>query len=171
MEIRLLTEADAAPFWELRLKSLQEEPEAFGAAFVEECDKPLESIIVRFRNEWASPENFLIVGAFLEGKLVGLVGLFREQRIKLRHKATVWGMYVLPEYRNIGIGKTLLLDLIGRAKGIKGLEQLNLSVVETKQAAAKLYASCGFKAYGLEERALKVEGKYYAETHMVLQFD
>ncbi len=35
MEVRVLTEADAAAFWEVRLRAFREHPTAFGSSFEE----------------------------------------------------------------------------------------------------------------------------------------
>jgi RimJ/RimL family protein N-acetyltransferase len=47
------------------------------------------------------------------------------------------------------------------------VELVQLSVVAGNAPAQRLYASLGFAPYGLEERALKVDGKYFDEVHMV----
>jgi GNAT superfamily N-acetyltransferase len=56
------------------------------------------------------------------------VGFKREKGKKLRHKAIIWGMYVVPEVRRLGVGKALLKEMIGRAREMEGLEQLILTV-------------------------------------------
>ncbi len=48
------------------------------------------------------------------------------------------------------------------------LEQLVLTVTRTNEAAAKLYKSAGFVTFGLEPRAIKVDGAYFDKEHMVL---
>ena len=68
--------------------------------------------------------------------------------------------------RGRSVGRALITDLIARAP--QGLEQLLLSVSSAQDAARQLYRSLGFEDYGLERRALKVEGRYVDEAHMVL---
>ena len=96
------------------------------------------------------------------------MGLFREHRSKLRHKATIYAMYVIPEVRLKGVGKSLILEAIGRARKMKGLEQINLGVVVTNIEARNLYRRCGFEVYGVEKHALKLNDKYLDEELMVL---
>ena len=48
------------------------------------------------------------------------------------------------------------------------VEDLCLTVVASNAAARRLYSSVGFKEYGLERRALKIDGKYYDEVLMAL---
>lgn len=50
------------------------------------------------------------------------------------------------------------------------LEQLNLGVVSTNEPAKRLYESMGFKTYGIEKRAIKMNGVYNDDEHMVLFF-
>ncbi len=167
MEIRRLTESDADSFWALRLRSLREEPMAFARSFEEDRTTPIEDIVRDFRTRWNSPESF-ILGAFIEGQLMGLVGFYRETRIKLRHKGGIWGMYVAPEARGQGLGRALLVELIARARQLPGLEQLHLSVVTRQLAARKLYESCGFVCYGLERWAFKLGDEYLDDEHLML---
>ena len=48
------------------------------------------------------------------------------------------------------------------------VEDLCLTVVASNAAARRLYSSVGFKEYGLERRALKIDDKYYDEVLMAL---
>jgi ribosomal protein S18 acetylase RimI-like enzyme len=96
-----------------------------------------------------------------------MVGFYREKRTKLRHRGTIWGMYVIPEQRHQGIGKKLLLELINRIKLLPNLEQVYLSVVTTNKEARNLYISLGFKPYGFDRNALKLNNKYLDEENMV----
>ncbi len=169
MMIRRLTEDDAKDFWELRFKALIEDGDAFGATYEEEIKKPIQSLIEIFNNNYIKTiNNNFILGAFNdENKLIGVIGLYRETRIKLRHKATIWGMYITPEWRRKGIAKKLLTELINIVKTMEELEQLNLAVVSNNIEAISLYSALGFTTYGEEKNALKSNNKYYDEKYMV----
>ena len=109
-----------------------------------------------------------VYGAFDEARLVGLAGIARETRTKNRHKATVFGMCVAPECGGRGIGGALLAHVIAEARGQPGLQQLLLTVTDGNTTAAALYAKAGFRSFGIEPRAICIDGKYYGKNHMIL---
>jgi RimJ/RimL family protein N-acetyltransferase len=107
-------------------------------------------------------------GAYVGPALVGVVGLAREARAKNRHKADVFGMYVAREHAGRGIGAALLARLLDEARAIDGLEQLTLTVTRTNPAAVALYERMGFRAFGVETRAIRVGDTYFDKVHMAL---
>ncbi len=109
-----------------------------------------------------------VYGAFADGRLAGLAGLARETRMKNRHKATVFGMYVARECGGRGIGGALLAHLIGEARRQPQLQQLVLTVTDGNAAAAALYEKAGFRSFGIEPRAICVDGNYHGKNHMIL---
>lgn len=167
MEIRLLTEADAAIYRVLRLRALRENPEAFGATYDEWIGRPLAAIEERLCLATDPPERFTL-GAFDEGALAGTVTFGRAQVAKERHKGVITGMFVAPEQRGRRLGSALMAEAIARARALPGLEQILLAVVTTNVSARALYTALGFQSYGLEHRALKHNGHYYDEHLMVL---
>ena len=164
MDIRELTAADAEIFRELRLRALQEEPEAFGSSWEEENARPLEQTVARLR-----AEGMTAFGAFdADGNLVGMVRLFRHDGAKVRHKADIISMYVAPEVRGRGVGRMLMEAAIERARATPDVEQLLLAVNVTNAPARNLYLSLGFEPFGREPLALKLGDRYYDEEMMVL---
>jgi ribosomal protein S18 acetylase RimI-like enzyme len=77
-------------------------------------------------------------------------------------------MYVSPNMRAIGVGKELLSEAINKAKKLEMIEKLNLTVVTTNEKAKRLYIKLGFKVFGMEEKALKINNKYYNEEYLEL---
>lgn len=76
-------------------------------------------------------------------------------------------MYVAPDIRGQKVGQQLLAVLIETA-AVKGLEQLNLSVVTENESAKKLYDRMGFEVYGVEKQALKNHEQYWDQEHRML---
>jgi ribosomal protein S18 acetylase RimI-like enzyme len=165
MLVRKLTEDDLEAVWTLRLRALRDNPEAFGSTYEETVARGKAWMLQRF----GQGDETLFLGAF-EETLIGMVGLHREAGLKDRHKGLVFGMYVLPDRRQHGVGKALMQALIAQAKQLAGLEQLHLAVVTTNAPARHLYRSLGFEVYGTAPRALKMGEQYWDEDLMVLRF-
>ena len=169
-ELRELTDADAAAFHALRLRGLREHPEAFGQSYESQLATPLSAVAARLRETADAPHDF-VLGMFADGALVGMVGFRRERGAKMRHKGSVWGMYVAAEAQGRGYGRTLMEGALRRARDMPGLEQVNLAVVSGNAAARRLYLSLGFEPYGLEKRAALVNGVYLDDEYMALRLD
>lgn len=161
--IRRLGAADAAAYRDLRLEGLAAAPEAFGAAWEEEAARPLAWFAERL-------ERNAVFGGWVVGDaaLDGVAGLLVPEAAKLRHKGVLWGLYVRPRARGVGLGAALVARVLGHARGV--VEEVRLSVVASNAAAARLYEAAGFERYGLERRALKVAGRYHDEALMAVRF-
>jgi ribosomal protein S18 acetylase RimI-like enzyme len=97
-----------------------------------------------------------------------MVGVGRQNRVKRRHVAQIWGMFVAPAHRGVGIGRALVLAAIEHARSLEGLRKIQLSVITTQPAARALYESLGFRSFGIDPEALCVDGKYLDEEYMNL---
>ena len=166
MNIRILEKSDARLYQDLRLSALRTSPDAFGSTYEMEVKFSLETVIERMK---PASDKF-VLGAFDDGgSLVGIVAFMHESGFKTAHKGNVFGMYVAPEMRGHGLGKSLMLELITNARECDGLEQINLTVVSENEFAKRLYKSVGFETYGVERNALKFNGQYFDEDLMVLK--
>ncbi len=164
MHLRPLTQSDVNLFRDLRLRALREEPSAYITSADEFEKQSLEMVEQRLAS---TPENF-VLGAFIDGQLVGIVGFRREPSTKVQHTADIWGMYVAPEVRRQGVGKALMFEAIDRARSLPGLDHILLGVVASQTAARQLYAALDFIVYGCEPRAVKIGDQYFDEELMVL---
>lgn len=164
MHIRRLTPVDAVAFQAFRLAALQEAPTAFGSSFEEEKDFPASV----FEGWLAIKPDRAAFGAFQDDELVGLVALGRENKKKLVHKAFVWGMYVGPEHRGKGIAKALLQEALALARTVPDVLQVNLIVNAGNACAIGLYESFGFRSFGCEPGAMRINGELHDELHMFL---
>ncbi len=175
LHIRPLNPSDFAVFWPVRLLALQESPQAFGASYEESLALSEHEAIGRL----SPKDGGFVLGAFrnnllgsdlLGSDLLGIAGLARHSGAKGRHKAYIWGVYVVPSARGTGVARKLMERLLEQCRTIDGLEEVTLSVVTSNASAKRLYQSLGFAVYGLEKRALKIDREYFDEELMALRF-
>jgi RimJ/RimL family protein N-acetyltransferase len=165
MEIRFLTPEDAGEWSRLRLEALQLEPAAFSSSIEEHQALPIEQVQKRLSE---NPDSF-VVGAFEDGRLVGMSGFHLETGPKTCHKGRVWGVYVTASNRGQGLARGMMKALLERAASIVGLEQVLLSVTSTQTTALAVYRSLRFELFGTEPQALKVNGEFIDEYYLVLR--
>lgn len=161
--IRQLIPLDATTVRTLRLAGLLESPTAFGKSFDEEVVEPLAETEKRL----AVRAGNVLLGAFVNDALVGTVGVQRESMKKMAHKAGLWGMYVVPEHRGEGIGRSLVVEALAVAAAFGGVRQVTLYVNAINTAALALYQSVGFVTYGVEPCGIQVDGVFFDEHLMV----
>jgi len=164
-ETRRLTATDAAPWLDLRQRSLRDTPLAFWSSPEDDRASDLASVEAMLRGETGA-----VVFGTLEGDaLVGTVGLFRESHLKRRHKMNLWGMYVAPEHRRRGIGAELVSAAIAHSRRIDGVRWLMLGVSAAAPEAKRLYERLGFSVWGTEPEAIAHGGDRPDEHHMALR--
>ncbi len=162
VDIRLLRDADAPAFLDIRLRSLRDHPDAYASTPEEWGDD-----IAVYRERIAA---LPVIGAFTGPRLVGMaiVGVNARDKAKTRHKCELWSVYAAPEVRRQGVGRALVLRAIEEARQ-RGFEAIVLSVSNHNAAGKRLYASLGFVRFGTEPRHLKLpDGRYLDEDYMQL---
>lgn len=165
LAIRPLTSADATAYRALRLQALRDHPDAFGASYEDEAARSLEMTARRLDG---GPTN-CVFGAIVEDDLVGTAGFVVPDRsAKSRHKGLLVGVHVAPAHRGRAIGRALVAAVIAHARGHVVLLQAAVGV--TNAPALRLYESLGFRQYGREEKALRVDGVFVDEALIVLDF-
>jgi ribosomal protein S18 acetylase RimI-like enzyme len=166
--IRQAVPADAAAFRKIRLEALEMNPEAFSADLETNQAQPYEYWVDRLEKLGPEHGNMLY---FAEGpktggaeepgpRLVGLTGVFLGNTSKTRHSATIYSVFVEPEWRGLGIAGALLESCLDWAKS-QNVSVVRLGVNATNVAAIRCYARIGFLVYGLETQSLRVNGRDY----------
>lgn len=164
MNIRRLVPSDAAGYRALMLEAYGLNPRAFTSTVAERVELPLASWEQRLAEGPESPE--LVLGGFEEGVLSGSAGIAFESREKIRHKATLFGVYVPSSLRSRGVGRALVLAALAEAKARPGLKVLQLTVTEGNRGAQSLYEECGFVPFGEEPFAIAVGSEFLSKVHM-----
>lgn len=158
--IRRLERGDAAAFRDIRLQGLAHHPEAFGASYEEELVYSEAQIGERIANN-------AVFGGFAEDEaLAGVIAVARSKGAKMRHIASIWGMYIRPEARGTGLSRLLMKAAVDDAT--TNCRSIRLCVVSSNEAAIRLYESFGFRAWAKEIEALKVGDVYHDEILMRL---
>ncbi|AUG03957.1 GNAT family N-acetyltransferase [Pseudomonas sp. 09C 129] len=161
MSIQRLDAGHAAAYRALMLEAYEHHPQAFTSSVVERAAMPLSW----WESRLSSPLD-LLLGAFEDGELMGIVGLAFEVREKARHKATLFGLYVAPPYRHGGLGYRLVQALLQEARKRPGVRLVQLTVTAGNDAALALYQRCGFVQFGLEPLAVRVGVEYFDKLHL-----
>ncbi len=99
IEVKTLSSERWREARELRLQALKSDPIAFGSSYEEEEKLPEADWQRRMKNT---------LFALSDDKLVGTTTYFFNDRVKTKHIARIFAVYVDTNYRGIGIGKKLL---------------------------------------------------------------
>ena len=163
--IRFLTVDDMQAWRQLRLEALERDPEAFSSSVEEHHGLSAEDVEQRISDD---PAGRFVIGAFVDGRLAGMAGFYREQGPKTRHKGHIWGVYITRSARGRGLGRGMMKALLERATKLSGIEQVQLAVTSTQSAAIGLYRALGFVPFARELKALKLGERYIDEEFLVL---
>jgi RimJ/RimL family protein N-acetyltransferase len=164
IEIRKLTPDDAREWRTLRLQALQQHPTAYAESFEEASQRDL----AWFRKQMpAADAANAIFGVFDRGRLAGSAGFAVQTFANLRHKGVMWGVYLEPGLRGRGVGDALVDHVIRYAR--EHVAVLHAAVAVDNHAARTLYGRAGFTAFGLEPRALRVNGRDIDEELLAVE--
>ncbi len=151
---RRLKVEDVECYKNIRLELLKQNPESFGSCFEEENGFSEQMWINRL-----SKKNVYTIGAFINNEIVGIAVNVLNPRKKMKHVATLNSMYVREAYRKLGIAQSLIKQVINFSKSNE-VEIINLSVSSNNGNAIELYKKLGFRIYGEEKKAIKLNSTY-----------
>lgn len=160
--VRPITAADWPEYRRIRLRALQDSPQAFGSTWEQEALLQDE--------DWAARCSASAAG--VSGR--GFFALYRGQVCALswclrsaqdRRIANLYAMWTAPAARGQGAGRALLAQCLGWAAS-QGVEQVLLAVTQGQAAAEHLYRTQGF--YPLGEPELLRPGSALSAQSMCL---
>ena len=121
----------------------------------------------RILSDFASSDNSVYLVAELGTKIIGTLICNGGTRRAVRHTVSL-SMSVAKEWRNKGIGISLLNRAIEWAKNTGIVSRIELDVFARNQPAIHLYRKFGFVDEGRRHNAIYREGKYYDDMLMAL---
>lgn len=140
IEIVSLTPNDWQLYRDLRLRALKEEPQAFGSTYEENAKHSDKFWKDRLIDTLTKDTQWLVFAKSSE-TLVGMVGAFVKDDPTVAH---LIAMYVIPEFREAGVGKILMHALIEKVKLNQQIKKITLHVNEKQEVAFNLYKNFGF---------------------------
>jgi GNAT superfamily N-acetyltransferase len=154
--VTLLKEDDWQRLRDLRLRSLKENPDAFGGVFeIEE---------LKTQAEWRSKfENLVFLASSIGGADVGLMSV---EVLDGDHGATCWvgGCWTDPKFRGQGALRALF-DFLDVHSKEYGWQRQGLGVWADNFPAIAAYEALGFAAIGERQPSDRQPGRFY--LHMV----
>lgn len=158
-------------------------PESFDAKamndFLRTCFSETD-FLMRYPEEWTSTEeseakflervnasrDVMMIVCTIDGAIAGNCTLMLNQTIKTKHRASI-AIGILKKYWGIGIGTTMLTEIISVAKQM-GILQLELDYIEGNQRACSLYEKMGFVHTAERPDAIRLkDGTMLKELSMV----
>ena len=138
-----ITEENVVAFKEVRLAALQDSPTAFESVYANELLIPHEKWIERARN-WGGPKS----RAFLandNGDYCGIAAGTIDPSDATQ--AYLLSMWVMPSYRQRGVGRVLVNAVVGWA-GTTAARKVVLDVTANNDGAIAFYERLGFVKTG-----------------------
>ena len=142
---------------ELRLQALKTDPTAFGSSYEEEENFTKEEWQMRMKNA---------LFAMSDDSPVGTITYLFDGRLKTKHIARIFAVYVDPKRRGQGIGNKLLETALRLIQENKGIVKVQLMVNLEQVAAVELYKAMGFAVVGQMKKEIQVDGQFYDELIM-----
>ena len=104
-------------------------------------------IITNHFNKMLDDENIIILAYYINKTIVGYILIRRTSN----NTCLLDGLYVEKEYRNKGIGNSLLIEAISRIKNMN-VKYVDINVMYNNIIAKHIYEKLGFVGYEIKMR-------------------
>ena len=104
-------------------------------------------IVTNHFNQMLDDENIIILAYYINKTIVGYILIRRTSN----NTCLLDGLYVEKEYRNKGIGKSLLTEAISRIKNMN-VKYVDINVMYNNIIAKHIYEKLGFVGYEIRMR-------------------
>ncbi|MDI6878716.1 MAG: GNAT family protein [Desulfitobacteriaceae bacterium] len=115
-------------------------------------------------------QNKIMILALVGDKIIGNLHFTGGGRARIKHTGE-FGVSVLKDYWNQGIGTALVQELIQWAKASNVIRKLNLRVRSDNESAIRIYEKLGFIKEGFITREFFISEQFYNSIHMGLNID
>lgn len=166
-EPRMIEERDLASYAKVRASMFDEVPCAFASSPYERMASHPSAVAVWLKER--EHDIIVIDHPAQKGELATIVGVRRESRRYLRHKAHAWGVYTIPELRGQGFGFKAMSAAIGLVRSWGGVSVLHVRVSGESPQALDLYQTLGFREWAHENDCARIDGVSYPERRLVLE--
>jgi len=130
-------------------------------AVAEEFNKTAEEHQEWIRKIFEHERETMLV-AEVDNKVVGWI-VFRSQERKRMHHTGSFAIMLQKNYRNQGIGKLLIHELLSWAEQHPVIEKVSLGTFSTNTRAIELYKKLGFVEEGRKIREFKFSDNEYVD--------
>lgn len=165
VDYRRLHADDLSAYRKIRLESLKEYPDSFGASYEDQKSKKRLGFEEYIEQEL--PDKF-IIGAFDNAKLIGICGFFRKDNAERMNAGEIIQMYVRPKYQSNKVGYWLLQATLEEAFKNSEIDNIELGVITDNLNANSLFDKAGFEEYGFQKNHFNDSGVRLKRRLMVL---
>ena len=114
--------------------------------------------------------NKVMIVAVVEDKVIGILSFTGGARPRVQHIGE-FGITVLKDYWDQGIGTAMVEQLIKWAKASNVVRKINLRVRSDNYRAIHVYEKLGFHHEGLTTRDFYIDGEFYDSIRMGMHID
>jgi ribosomal protein S18 acetylase RimI-like enzyme len=138
--------------------ALKTEPSAFGSSYEEETNFS--------EGEWRRRTANAIFAISDNDRIVGTLTYIFNERVKTKHIAQIFGVYVVPDFRGQGVGRMMLEKAVELIRENRNAAKVRLTVNAKQVVAVTLYKSMGFAVVGELKKELRIGEEFYDELIM-----